>query len=436
MIVSQRARGRCRYPGVPAPQLFAGYERSCMDLSLSWIETGAGIGGSDLWHLYPRTQQSEFHSGGRRWVEFSVELLNVQGLQPTFRVHRLYTGEGGTDWMWASGRMPTFSEDGGRTWPYFTTCTINAGAQYADFRLNRPFAVNRVRIGRSKQVSVHRCGEWLDEMAAAYPGLFLPGTAALAYAPSSAMAGFAGQSFIADELLTQVTLEGAIVPRMPVYSMRINNPALTPSLLGPTKRAFMITAGVHAGEDLSDWFFQGFCQKLLAGSSAANLLLSECDFIGVPLVNGAGRGGGGYRGGWTVNAGRDDANRNFSSTGVLDIVDRPKAALVTDLAGRVPLMSVDFHGTGNYRNGFVKDAAESLHTEFFNRIVAKTSRTWNDEADTLTGHLAGWSRGLGTQLHLTIEHGDPTPVSDAERDGICEDYIEVFAEMIQAGLFT
>lgn len=416
------------------------YERSCINLNLSWIQPGAGIGGSDLVHVYPRTQQSEFHAGGRRWLEPSFELVGFAGKQPTIRIYNNYSGEGGAEWQMGPGRQITASQDGGATWTYSNSASFSGTGtgQYATFRFGFAFTSDRVRIGRSHQVSVHRWGEWFRETWLANPTVFTPGDSALAFSPSSKMYGFKAQNFIAAEFLTQVTLDGATVPNLPFYVARINDTTRTPTVLGPNKRVFMITSGVHAGEDLADWFAQGFIKALLANTTAANLMRGECEFILGAAINGPGRAGGGYRGGWTVNAGKDDANRNFASTGILDIVDRPKACLVTDLRGRVPLISTDFHGTGGYKQGFVEDpaAAEPLHKEFNDRIEAKTGLTWSDEADTLTGHLAGWSRSLGTQLHLTLEFGDTTPWLIASRDAICEDLVEVFHEMIVDGEFS
>lgn len=414
------------------------YERASVDLALSWIEYGAGPGGVDRIHIVPLVQQSEFHLGGRRYLEPSVEIVGYAGERPEIVVHNNFSGENGNEWPWSAGRLITASEDGGRTWFHAATGTFSGSGASAigTFRFASAFTSNRVRIGRSRQVSVHAWGEWMRETWLAHPTVFTPGDSALAFTPTDKMFGFKAPNFIAAEFLPQTTLKGLVVPPMPFYSARINDTSRVPAVLGPNKRAFMITGGVHAGEDLSTWFKQGLIKALLANTTAANGLRGECEFVLGGPINAPGLAGGGYRGGWTVVGGKDDANRNFSSTGILDIVDRPKACLLTDLRGRVPLISVDFHGTGQYRQGFVKDAGESLHTQFYNRIVAKTLLAWSDEADTLTGHLAGWSRGLGTQLHLTLEFGDTTPWTLAQRDAICTALVEVFYEMILDGLFT
>lgn len=414
------------------------FPRACADMSQCWIEPGAGPGGVDRIHIWAEPQQSEFHSGGTRWLEPSIEIVGYAGQRPEFVMHGNYSGSQGNEWPWTAGRLPAASENGGRDWFHATSCTFSGSGTLAiaTFRFASNFTTNRVRIGRSRQVSVHAWGEWMRETWLANQTVFTPGDSALAYTPTMKVHDYKAQNFIAGEFLTQVTLKGVTVPVVPFYVARINDTTRTPTVFAPNKRVLMITSGVHAGEDLACWFAQGFTKALLANTTAGNGLRSELESILGTAINGPGRESGGYRGGWTVVSGKDDANRNFSTTGLLDIVDRPKSCLLTELWGRVPLISVDFHGTGNYKQGFVKDAGESLHTEFYNRIVAKTDLPWTDEADTLTGHLAGWSRGLGTQLHLTLEFGDTTPWTLSQRDAVCTALVEVFYEMILDGLFT
>lgn len=388
------------------------YPRSCVDTALSSV---TGTGNSAVINLYPRPQQSEFHSGGTRWVELSAEVSGVLGYAPKFRCYRMYTGSNaGTDWMWASTRRPMYSIDGGYSWAYFDNCTINTGSQYAEFYNNSPFTVNKILVSRSRQITPQRCGEWLDNLAGRFPGIVVPSASAVAYTPTSAVAGFAGQAFIANEYLAQTDEKGRTIPVQPLYAAKITNANLSP-VEGGSKRLAMISGGVHAGEDLGDWVMREFVHWLLAGSKNANRILSEFDILMYPLVNAPGRAGGGYRGTWTVyTGGKDDFNRNMNTTGVMEPVDKFKAAITTDRNSVVPKWSIDFHGTGNYRWGFVQDAANSFHTMFNDQQEANFGQIINDEADTLPGHVAGYMSSLGVQMHLTLEVGDISPIPDSE----------------------
>lgn len=398
--------GRSSYPFID--DLF---DRSCVDVGLSSIE---GPLNALLVKMYPRLQQSQFHNGGHRWVDFLARLNGMLGLEATLRTYRMATGENGTDWMWPSTRRPMLSEDGGMTWGYFPNCTINTGSQYAEYSLGRPFRSDQVLVSRSRLVSVHACGAWLANLAARFPGIVTPADSAYAYAPSSDVASYRAQAFIANEYLSQTDERGRTSGKTPLYAARINHPLLSPVGGGAKRKAF-ICAGVHAGEDLAEWHMRAFLEWLLGGSDDAIAVLREVDIMLYPLVNAPGRYLGGYRGLWTVySGGRDDINRNMDTNGIMEPVDKFKAAITLDRAGQVPIFGIDFHGTGQYLDGFVQDAGDTYHSTFKSQMVARTGGlSYSDEADTLNGHVAGYIKSLGTLLHVTLEIGDVSPISIA-----------------------
>lgn len=329
-----------------------------------------------------------------------------------------------------------FSLDGGLTWTYFDNCTVNTGGGYAEFWNNAAFAASTIMVSRSRLVSVPQAGDWVSSLAAAYPGIVVPAASALAYTPSGDVSAFAAQDFICNEIDSQTDERGRTSGKLPLYAVRINNTGLSPSVLPAKRRAFW-SAGVHAGEDLADWNMRAAVTKLLDGSTESNNLLREIDLTLYPLVNVAGRNLGGYRGTWTVyTGGRDDINRNMNTSGLMEPVDKMRAAISTDRAGEAPIFGMDFHGTGQYPFGMVQDPGNAYHSTFKSRLEGYTGFSLQNEGATNDGHLAAHYRDLGAALHVTLEIGDTVPLAGSDLANCGQGVVKTLRDAIVNGEIT
>lgn len=403
------------------------YERSSVNLAASSV---TGVGDDALIAITPKLQESEV-AGGSRWLEPSVDVTGVNGYRPTFRFLTYTSG------VWSGSRRPMYSYDDGLTWQYFDTAvSIDGVNQWITFRNSTAFTSNKVRIGRSRQITVHQSGEWLAELAAAHPSIFVPAPSAVAYTPSANVSGFAAQAFIADEFSAQTDSLGNTIPITPLYAGMIHDASLTP-LGGGQKRIGVLTCGVHAGEDHAHWSFAAAVEYLLGNSDAAMAIRREWDIPIYVNENPPGRAGGGWRGSWTQGTGgADDANRHFHETGSgLEIVNKPKAAFTTDRNGLVPDFALDFHGTYISPWAAWVDSGDTVAADFVSKLQTATGHTVVDEGDSVLGNLALYWKSLGATLGLTLEHGDPSPVTDAALTAHGEGVVQSLYEMYQAGTF-
>lgn len=419
--------------------LSVSYERSSADLSGSSI---SGSGDSAIISIRPKMQESEVSSSVPVWMEPSVDVTGLNGFRPTFRFleyHGSTNGLNGGTSAWFSTRRASYSLDDGVTWNYFDTAvTLDTTNGWVEFRNSTPFAQDKVRIGRSRQISVHQMGDWLAATATAYPSIFVPTDTAAAYSPSGSVSGFAAQAFIADEFTAQTDSLGVTIPVQPLYAAMINDTSLMPAD-GSPKRIAVITGGVHAGEDSAWWVMRGFINAALGSSTAAQDLRRRYKILIYPMVNAPGRAGGGWRGQWTQGTGGvDDPNRHYDSAGLgLETVSKPKAVITADIGSQTGRdWSIDFHGT--YLDGFM------LYRLFNNAVYNR----WQSLLDTNSpqsvyqtdsynaGYMAAWSvDSLGFKLGTISETGDPVPYTDTDMEGHGAAMVPTLATMAAEGAF-
>ena len=412
------------------------YERASVILASSTV---VGAGDSAIISIAPKLQESEVTD--TRWLEPSADVVGVNGYRPTFRFLSYKDGSGGAHSYWAAwwttARRPMYSYDSGVTWNYFDTApTLDTVNQWIELRHSTAFTGNTVRIGRSRQITVHQVGDWLASMATTYSSFFGPSAAAISYTPSGSVSGFAAQSFIADEFSTQTDSLGQTVPVTPLYAAEINDTSLSP-VGGHSKRLAIVTSGVHAGEDHATYVMREFIAYLCGSSSEAQALRRNYRVLIYPLINAPGRAGGGWRGSWTQGtSGADDANRHFSDTGsALQIVDKPKAAITTDRASTVPDWMIDFHGTGNSEYSIYADSGDTYHDSFKAKLATFGSVTVEDDGASNTGFVSWYFHGLGAKLSVTHESGDGSPKSDADIATHGAAIVETLNSMMEDGVF-
>lgn len=417
--------------------LDASYERSSVDLAASSI---TGNGSSALVKIAPKGQEWESAAFSVAWLEPSVEVVGVAGTNPTFQFLDYFTGMGGIHTgisAWQSTRRPHFSEDGGLTWtPYDTAVTLDTGNQWIEFRHSVPFTSNRVRISRSRQISVRQTGDWLAAFAAANPTIVVPAPSAVAYTPSGAVSGFAAQTFIADEFSTQVDSLGATVPVTPLYAFVIDDTSLMP-LDGSAKRDALVSCGVHAGEDHAHWIFRGFLNHLVGSSTEALAIRRRYRILGYPNLNPPGRAGGGWRGSWTQGTGgADDSNRHFDNALGLEIVSKPKAAITTDIGSAVCHWAIDFHGQYARDWELISPYASSTLTRFHSLQQTNSGKTITNTVTYQAGYLVTWLQDtLGFKWATVAEHGDTTPKTDSELENYGAAFVATLATMSAEGAF-
>lgn len=412
--------------GVPALSITAtiraDYERSSVNLSGSSV---SGSGSDATITIKPRVQESEAYSSQSRWLEPSARIDNVLGHRPTFKFTDYAATAAAGKYHgapWESTRRPVFSYDR-EAWHYFDTCTV--GTSDITFRHSAAFTSATVYIGRSRQISVAQNGEWLEGLATAHPTLFHPAPSAVAFTPT--LTSWPAQDFIADEFSAQTNELGAAIPATPFYAAVIDDGA-------PGKAAAYISMGVHAGEDHADYVCMSAVERLLGSSAEAIELRSKYRIYIYPCVNAPGRAGGGMRGSFTQGtAGADDLNRHFSeTTSGLEIVDKPKAAMLADRGSDVLAFGLDFHGAYSTSWG-VYATNDAFATGYLSRINAKMPLVVTNMGENTADSLGAWylseTGGTGT----TLEFGDKSPVPDSDIETYTAALLDVLAEMSADG---
>lgn len=391
-------------------QIQDNYERSSVNLAFSFA---VGVGDAAIVTLAPRLQRSNDVAGGEaRWLEPSARLTGVMGARPTFRFLDVgdYPQAGGYHGApWQPTRRCMFSVDG-KTWQYFDT-TRRVG-NTIEFRHNTPFTVDTIYVGRGRQMSVSQAGEWLVSLSKTYPSL-TPAPSASAHLPTSQMAGHPGQEFIAAEFSPQA--DGArVIAATPFYAAQINDVTLMPASGG--KRVAVLVSGVHGGEDHANYILKAIVEAILSDRPEARALRRDFRILIYPMLNAPGRAGGGWRGSFVLGqSGEDDANRHFvESQTRLQIIDLPKASMTIDRAGVPVAWAIDSHGTyGSAWSCFVDSGVPSSDV-FRTRLAAAFGRSIIDEGDSHPGFVAEYLRNLGASPSITLETGDPSPVSDSD----------------------
>jgi len=415
--------------GSTAPVIQGGYERSSINLAASSV---SGSGDSAVISIAPKVQESEVTNSETRWLEPSARIVGVNGFRPTFKfLNYAATAVAGTyhGAPWQSTRRPMFSYDR-VTWNYFDTCTV--GSSDITFRHNTAFTSNTVYISRSRQLTVTQIGQWIESLVTAHPTTISPTPTAAAFTPT--LTSWPAQNFIADEYSAQTDSLGVAIPATPFYAVRISDPALSPAA-GGSKRRVVIWGGVHAGEDHAEYVMMRVIEHLLGSSTNALRLRAEYDIDLYPSWNSPGRVGGGWRGSFTQGTGgADDTNRHFSDASPgFEIVTKPRAVILADLGSVIPDIAAGFHGTFEQNWGFFDVVGSPYRSLLRSRLANNSGFTISDGADSAAGSVPTWFYNMGVKLAVDLEHGDVTPVSDAQLATYGAAIISTFVDFINAG---
>lgn len=420
-------------PSVTQFVLREDYERSSVKLADSSI---TGAGDSAVISIRPRLQESEVTTSVFTWMEPSARVDGVNGFKPTFH-YTPHTGTGGYYGApWQSTRKAHFSYDR-ETWTPFDNTTVNTGSNRIEFSHNTAFTQDTVYVGRGRQWSVHQCGDWVADMASTY-SFFVPSAAAVAYTPTSAVSGYSAQSFIADEYSDSTDELGRTIQETPLYCAEINDTSLTP-VGGGAKRLAIIFGGVHAGEDHADFVMMRTVEAICGSTTEAQTIRREYRILVYPMINASGRAGGGWRGSYQQGPGGiDDANRHFdNASSGLEIVDKPRAALLTDRNSQNPDWFIDFHGTYFGTWEMYGDVTNyPLNGTFRTRLQTNSGQTVNENGTSPSTTTTGYMRSLGARMAMTHESGDYAgPISDAAITTHGDAIAETIGSMVADGLF-
>lgn len=397
--------------GVVAPGFEYAYERASFNPTGSSIVLGGGVAGSDLFKINPLLQSSAT-TGTNAHLNPSVDVVGVNGLTPTFQF--LLASARHPTGTWQVGRKPMYSTDNGANWVYFSDVGVkDTGNDWVQFRHNAPFGQNKVRIGVSRQMSVHQHGTRIAALAASF-GFVEPAPSAVAYTPTANVSDYAAQAYIANEFAAQTDSLSRAVPITPFYVGQINDTSLMPAS-GP-KKVWLIHGGTHAGEDMGDFSMWILLNWLCGSATAAQELRRNFRIIFQPMTTPQGRAGGGWRGIW--GGAPDDPNRNAHLDN-MQAITHSKSANTADFLGLPLKIFYDFHGTFESKYE-VYAGANTARLNLLNKLVTITGFTVANPGDGVTGFKSLWYGSsaadgfTGAVLSATIEHGDPTPTSDAE----------------------
>lgn len=225
-----------------------------------------------------------------------AKITNVNGKTPTFIMDctNYVGGTVGTSWHpWYALADPSLESTVWYRWPHDPT---EIATNVKQFALPDAFTVNDVWIAFQIGYPVGRTTSFLNWLKTTHADLVKD-------LPSS------GSDHIITMMDSFTDELGRTVPAQPMYSYGIRQDATQP-FDGYPKRKIVILGGTHAGEHMGDFTMEGFLRWLVSGSTKANDLLRNFEFLVYPCLNPRGRAGGYPR----TPPGEGDINRNLDDT--------------------------------------------------------------------------------------------------------------------------
>ena len=154
-------------------------------------------------------------------------------------------------------------------------------------------------------------------------------------------------------------------------------------------------------------------QHLRTPQQRGHCAASSVFILVYPMLNAPGRAGGGWRGSFALGTSGEDANRHFVETQTgLQIVDVPKAAMTIDRA------ALRQHGRSTVTAPTDRAGQRSLMLAC--RRAAHSGRSLRRHSGSRSSTRAtvipasSSTCAPGASPSITIETGDPSPVTDAE----------------------
>lgn len=260
-------------------------------------------------------------STGWRWMYFEAE--GVAGAQPQFSVNQAFAGGNAA----LNNHKMVYSYDN-ENWFFFDN-NQRSGNLYT-FSNNVPFTGNNVFVAYAQPYSYGRSVDHTAEV------LTSPWAAPTVSGDAN---GVLGQSSVAFDDI------GRLVPARNVYGYRITDPA-TDSFV-EAKRKVMLSSGLHAGETLGTYTYEGLINWLISDDARAARLREDAEFLCYPVLNPGGRFSGSSRA--TVDHITVDPNGRWNPSlwGTYAEIKATGEAMMADVVSTPgPLdVFIDFHST-------------------------------------------------------------------------------------------
>ncbi len=209
-----------------------------------------------------------FGSNKWRWVYFKAS--GVLGSNPTFSINgNLFAGDATPGPHELRDHEMVYSYDN-VNWSFFEN--NNKGDTNFTFSNSQAFTQNEVYVAYAIPYSYGRSASHTQKVLAS------PWAAPTASADNN---GVIGQSPARNDEL------GRAIPTLDLFAYRITNPATD----SPTeaKRKVFLTSGLHAGETLGTYTYEGLIDWLISDDPRAARLRDTTEFFGYPVLNPSGR---------------------------------------------------------------------------------------------------------------------------------------------------
>lgn len=416
------------------------FERSCVNPSLSSWDADFGDG-QPIVRIQARRQTLRRGDGSydtNQWLEPVARITGVQGVRPwiTFQPFNSTGGvDGYSNQTWITSQRAHYSYDG-ITWAPFNAPAISASE--LRFRPPAAFEQDVVYVARSWPRSVTQVGNQIAAISAAHPDKVFPTPSATAFTPSITNS-FPAQNFILGEVGAKLNELGGSIPATPLYGFVVDD-----SAYAGNKKLAVMTAGVHASEDVGELWLWEMVDFVLNGTSAEAIYARQNFKIHVyPLVNTSGRAGGYWRGSPDHV---DDPNTEwYEATPSHEFVGKIKSAILADVGGAAVAWAIDTHASrsGTRAQLGVRTALPST-VEYDTRVRARyPAGDWSDyesrstPLDMTSGTIRTFfTRELQPGLSMLHEVCDrPGSVTPAVMRPYAEASIGALVDMDAAGWF-
>lgn len=388
------------------------FEGSSVNVAASSV---SGVGDSAVVSLKPRVQTSEAAAGARH-LGVIARLTGVNGIRPTIKVLDITSGVF-HGYPWQSGRRMYFSLDAGATWTVFdTNPTVNAGD--ITIRHSTAFTGNVAIVAHERMWTPTMHAAWIAGLASTYPSL-------IASVPSNV------SDFESGTFSTQTDDLGRTVPAQKFHGFKIHDASLPPTV-GSAKRAFAFTMGTHSREATGSRVCKAAIEFLLSADAQAQNVRANADVYVHGLISAPGSAGGHWRGTFEEGAlGEDDANRHFSDTvAPIQSVSIPRTAMLLDLPVVVQA-SIDFHSDYGFYGGQLITYTDNAVGNAYYTALDIYVGTITDAGDAGTGFVSTWfENAKGTQLAVTSEIAETSPLDDAAIAAWAEAHIKALSDLI------
>ena len=327
--------------------------------------------------------RDNFFGGGQwRWMYFQAS--DVQGAQPEFSIDQEFAG--GNSVLTLHKMVYSYDNE---NWTFFDN-GLRSGDLYT-FSNNTPFTEDEVYIAYAQPYSYGRSAAHTAEILAT------PWAEPTVSADAN---GVIGQTPLAYDDL------GRLVPKKDLFAYRVTNPATDST---SPKHKVVVASGLHAGEVLGTYTYEGLINWLTSDDSRAAKLRDIAEFYAYPVVNAAGRFAGNNRA--TVKNPGIDPNRVWHSTEWTghDEVQMTGEAMIADTAATPGAIDafIDFHSTisnGGDDYGFIEISEGDADAPFWQELLTLQPNVGQVESTGTNWTSANFADlVLGADVDITFE---------------------------------